>query len=57
MATGFLHTSTILSRSAMFNLCELYIAVLAIEWQISQYFKQPDRTNWEQVMDHFSKGM
>jgi len=31
------------------------MAVNTIEWQISQHLKQPDRTNWDQVMDHFLK--
>jgi len=29
--------------------------VHAIEWQISQCFMRPDRTNWDQVMDYFLK--
>jgi len=31
------------------------MAVHAIEWQISLHLLGPDRTNWEQVMDHFVK--
>jgi len=54
MATGFLHTS----RSAIFNSPqsrELYMTVLAIEWQISQHLKEPDTMTWDQVIDHFLK--
>jgi len=54
-ATGSLHTSGIQTCSAMFNSPqsrELYMAVLAIEWQISQRLKE---LTWDQVMDHFLK--
>jgi len=57
-ATGFLHTSGIQARSAIFNSpqsCELYMAVLTIEWRISQCLKEPDTMTWDQVMDHFLK--
>jgi len=55
MVTGFLHTSGILAWSAIFNSLqshELYMAVLAIEWQISQHLKE---LTWHQVMDDFLK--
>jgi len=58
MATGFLHTSGIQAQSAIFNSPqshELYMAVLAIEWCISQRLKEPDIMIWDQVMDHFLK--
>jgi len=55
-ATGFLCISGIQAVSATFNFTAIfYMAVFAIEWQIDQYFKQPDTTNWDQVMDHFLK--
>jgi len=31
------------------------VAVLAIEWRISQHLKQSYATNCDQVMDHFLK--
>jgi len=31
------------------------MAVLAIEWQISQRLKELDATTWDQLMDHFLK--
>jgi len=59
MATG--HTSAIQAWSTTILIFseshELYMAVYAIERQISQRLVQPDRMNWDQVMDHFSKGM
>jgi len=33
------------------------MAVHTIEWQISQCLLGPDITNWDQVMDHFLKGL
>jgi len=34
------------------------MAVHAIEWQISQRLERVDKTNWDQIMDHFlSKGI
>jgi len=30
------------------------MAVLAIEWQISQLLKEPDTMTWDQVMDHLN---
>jgi len=57
MATGFLHLRNPGSWPAMFDpqSCELYMAVLAIEWRINQRLERPDTTNWDQVMDPFSK--
>jgi len=57
MATSFLHTSGIQARSAIFNSPqshELYMAVLAIEWQINQHLKEP---NTMKSYGPFSKGM
>jgi len=31
------------------------MAVHAIEWQISQHLLGPDKTDWDQVMEHFLK--
>jgi len=57
MAPGFLHTSGIKAWSTIFiwtaHTRELYMAVLVIEWRISQRLKEPDTMTWDQVMDHF----
>jgi len=45
MAIGFLHTSGIqtgLPCLIALQSCELYMAVLAIEWQISQHLERQD---------------
>jgi len=52
MATGFLHSSETQVRSTILESCELYMAVHAIECQ-----RLLDRMNWDQVMDHFVKGL
>jgi len=31
------------------------MAVLAIEWRISQHLKELNATTWDQLMDHFLK--
>jgi len=53
MATGFPHISAIQAQSAIFIylgiMWAIYMAVHAIEWQISQRLVQLDR---DQVMDH-----
>jgi len=53
-ATGFLHT---LSPPCSIGpqSCELHMAVLTIEWWISQPLEQAVTMNWDQVMDHFLK--
>jgi len=60
-ATGFLHTPTIQGQSAIFKIIleshELYMAVHAIEWGISQCFAQPDRTYWDTIFKKYAKGL
>jgi len=57
MATSILHTSGIQAQSAIFN-CTAFMwdvmAVLIIEWQISQCFKQPERMNWHTAVHGLS---
>jgi len=55
MVTGFLHTFGIQACLIALHPRELYMAIFAIEYRISHYSKQPDTSNWDQVMDHFLK--
>jgi len=53
--TGFFTLLQSWFGTSFFIIFELYMAVHAIEWQISQHLEQPDRTNWDQVIGHFLK--